>query len=85
MKQPSAIRRAMPQDWSAEARLADQISAAPELLRSYIRTLERQGDPGRNLQELVYAREEKKMLAAAIVELEDTIRARDADQNPTGD
>ena len=64
LKQLSAYGGVMLEDSSIETVLVEQVSAAPEPLRSYIQALERQADPASNLRELVYAREERKMLGA---------------------
>ena len=64
---------------SIETTLDEQVSAAPEPLRSYIQELEGQADPVSNLRELLHGREERKMLGLAILELEQAIRKhRDA-------
>ena len=54
--------------------LEEQVSAAPEPLRSYIQELERQADPASNLRELVCGREQRNMLGLTILELEQAIR-----------
>ena len=65
-----------------ETVLDEQVGAAPEPLRSYIQELERQADPAGSLRELVYGREERKMLGLAIVELEQAIRKHRDTQSP---
>jgi hypothetical protein len=74
MAQPSSDDDACGQPRNIETTLDEQVSAAPEPLRSYIQELERQADPAGNLRELVYGREERKMLGLAILELEQAIR-----------
>ena len=74
MTQPSSDDDARAEPAGIETTLDEQISVAPEPLRSYIQELERQADPAGNLRELVYGREERKMLGLAILELEQAIR-----------
>jgi hypothetical protein len=65
-----------------ETILDEQVSAAPEPLRSYIQELERQADPASNLRELVCGREQRKMLGLTILELEQAIRKHRDTQSP---
>jgi hypothetical protein len=74
MTQPSSDDDASAEPCSIETTLDEQVSAAPEPLRSYIQELERQADSASNLRELVCGREERRMLGLAILELEQAIR-----------
>ena len=74
MVQPSSDDDARGEPCRIETTLDEQVSAAPEPLRSCIQELERQAAPASNLRELVCGREERKMLGLAILELEQAIR-----------
>jgi len=78
MTQPSS-NDASAERCSIETTLDEQVGAAPEPLRSYIKELQWQADPASNLRELVCGREERRMLGLAILALEQAIRKhRDA-------
>jgi hypothetical protein len=74
MTQTSSDEDASAESCSIETTLDEQVSAAPEPLRSYIEELERQADSASSLRELVCGREERRMLGLAILELEQAIR-----------